>query len=95
MPILKLIGTVLRSNEKARAILDGFLKSQQDELADCLLPRAQNRNIADALASNATNAIGRAIYLWESDQDLSLDAAWDNAWDSLIEASKLLGSSTK
>jgi hypothetical protein len=54
-----------------------------------------DRNIASALASNATNAIGRAIYLWESDQDLSLEAAWDNAWDSLIEAAKLLGSSAK
>lgn len=95
MPIPKLIGTVLRSNEKARAILDGFLKSQQDELADCLFPRVHDRNIASALASNATNAIGRAIYLWESDQDLSLEAAWDNAWDSLIEAAKLLGSSAK
>ncbi len=94
MPIPKLIGTVLRSNEKARAILNGFLKLQQDELADCLFPRVQNRLIAAALASNAMNTIGRAIYLWELDQDQTLEAAWNLAWDSLIAASKLLGDAT-
>lgn len=94
MPILRLIGTVLRSNAKARAILDGFLKMQQEELADCLFPRVNNPHIAAALASNATSTIGRAIFLWECNQDQSLEAAWTVAWDNQIAASKLLARST-
>lgn len=92
-PILRMIGIVLRSNEKARGILEGFLNMARMELIDCLYHRVRDRHTAAALASNATTAVGRAIYLWEHEDNLSLAAALDVVWDGMISASKLLAGS--
>ena len=89
-PILKLIGSVLRSNEKARGILEGFLAMGRIELRDCLNTRVGNPYAAAALASSITDTIGRAIYLWEHEDSLSLDAALDVIWEGTIRASQLL-----
>ncbi|SOH95333.1 transcriptional regulator, TetR family [Monaibacterium marinum] len=89
-PIIKMMGRVIRSNEKASGILEGFLKMERDELTDCLCKRVQNRQTAASLAGATTSAIGRAIYLWNHEPDLSLGAALDMAWEGLLEASVLL-----
>ncbi len=94
-PILKMVGTVLRSNEKARGILEGFLIMERGELTECLCLRVNNRQTAAALASSLTDAIGRAIFLWEHEEDLSLGAALDITWDGLIDASHLLAASPR
>ncbi|MEP3333569.1 helix-turn-helix domain-containing protein [Sedimentitalea sp.] len=88
--VLRMVGTVLQSNEKARGILDGFLVKECDELTECLVSRVNDRQIASALASYAINVIERAIYLWEHEEELSLGAALDLIWQGLIEASRLL-----
>lgn len=88
--ILRMVGKVLRSNEKARGILDGFLMSERHALTDCLNTRAGSRQTAAALASYATDAIGRAIFLWEHADNMSLQEALDNVWGGVIDASRLL-----
>lgn len=90
--ILRMVGKILRSNEKARGILDGVLTIERDELTECLSGRVKDRQIATAIASNVTNVTARAIHLWEHEQDLSLGAALDVIWDGLIAASRLLAS---
>ncbi|WP_435310538.1 TetR/AcrR family transcriptional regulator [Primorskyibacter sedentarius] len=89
-PILRMMGPVMRSNEKARGILEGFLVLERDELTECLGNRVSDRQTAAALAAGVTGAIGRAIQLWNRDPDLSLDAALDTVWKGLIAASQLL-----
>lgn len=89
-PILRMIGTVLRSNEKARGILEGFLIMERVQLTECLHSRVTNGQTAAALACIATDAIGRAIFLWEHEEDMSLRAALDIIWEGLIAASQLL-----
>jgi AcrR family transcriptional regulator len=93
-PILKMIGTVLRSNEKARGILQGFLIMERRELTECLSHRVQNPQAAAALASNTTDAVGRAIILWEHEENLSLSAALDVVWEGTIAAAALLTSTS-
>jgi len=93
-PILKMIGTVLRSNEKARGILQGFLIMERRELTECLSHRVQNLQAAAALASNTTDAVGRAIFLWEHEENLSLSAALDVVWEGTIAAAALLTSTS-
>lgn len=90
--ILRMIGTVLRSNEKARGILEGFLIMEREVIADCLSNRVKDRYAAAALASTSTDAIGRAIFLWEHQEDLTLIAALDIVWAGILEAAKLMGS---
>ncbi len=94
-PILRMIGTVLRSNEKARGILEGFHHMARIELTECLSSRVNDHQTAAALASSTTNAIGRAIYLWEHEEDLSLSAALDIIWEGMISASRLLAASPR
>ncbi|WP_211783481.1 TetR/AcrR family transcriptional regulator [Falsirhodobacter algicola] len=89
-PILSMVGTILRSNEKAQVILNGFLIAERDALAECLSHRVKNRPTAAALASTAAIAIGRTIHLWEHEDDLSLREALDIVWDGLMEAARLL-----
>lgn len=91
-PILKMVGTVVRTNEKARGILESFLNKERNDLAECLTPRLNNPHTAAALASITTDTIARAIFLWEHAQDLSLASALDSAWEGLMEASRLLAS---
>lgn len=93
-PILRMVGSVLRSNEKARGILEGFLIMARGELTECLCRRVEDRQTAAALASSATDAIGRAIYLWEHEDDLTLGAALDVVWKGMINASKFLAGSS-
>lgn len=93
--ILKIIGSVLRSNEKARGILEGFLIMERVDLTECLSSRVNNPQTAAALASNATDAIGRAIFLWEHEEGLSLGAALDIIWEGMITAAQLLVSSSE
>lgn len=89
-PILRMIGAVLRSNEKARGILEGFLQSERATLTECLSGRVDNRETAAALASSVLSTIGRAIYLWEHEEDMALTTALDHVWHGLITASHLL-----
>ena len=93
--IIRMIGTVLRSNEKARGILEGFLILERIELTECLSNRVTDRQTAAALASSITDAIGRSIYLWEHEDDLSLGAALDTVWEGMIRASRLLAASSE
>ena len=93
--IIRMIGTVLRSNEKARGILEGFLIMERIELTECLSSRVTDRQTAAALASSITDAIGRSIYLWEHEDDLSLGAALDIVWEGMIRAWRLLAASSE
>lgn len=92
--ILRMVGKVLRSNEKARGILDGFLTAERNELTAALRKRTDNLQTAAALATFVTDTIGKAIYLWEHEEDLSLGVALDVVWEGLIGASRLLLSPT-
>tara|TARA_R100000789_G_scaffold83820_1_gene79432 strand:+ start:228 stop:815 length:588 start_codon:yes stop_codon:yes gene_type:complete len=92
--ILRMVGKVLRSNEKARGILQGILIMKRGELTECLHSRVNNHQTAASLAYNAMDAIGRTIYLWEHEKELSLDAALDIVWESMITAAQLLVSSS-
>ena len=91
--LLQMVGKVLRSNEKARGILDGHLMVERDALTECLYGRVKNQQAAAALASNTTDTVGRAIFLWEHEDGMSLGAALDVVWEGLIAASRLLGAS--
>ncbi|WP_299932968.1 TetR/AcrR family transcriptional regulator [uncultured Pelagimonas sp.] len=88
--ILRMVGKVLQSNEKARGILDGFLMTERHVLTECLSERVGNRQTAAALASYATDAIGRAIFLWEHAKSMSLNEALDVVWGGVIDASRVL-----
>ncbi len=88
--ILRMVGKVLQSNEKARGILDGFLMTERHLLTECLSERVGNRQTAAALASYATDAIGRAIFLWEHAKSMSLNEALDVVWGGVIDASRVL-----
>ncbi|MGP6089918.1 TetR/AcrR family transcriptional regulator [Antarctobacter jejuensis] len=92
-PVLRMVGKILRSNEKARGILEGFLIVARGELTECLCHRVKDRQTAAALASSSTDAIGRAIFLWEHEDDLSLGTAMDIVWEGMISASRLLARS--
>ena len=88
--ILRMVGTILRSNEKARGILEGLLAAERQEIADALCSRVSNRQTAAALANAVTSAIGGAIFLWENDKGLTLGEALEKIWGGLIDASRLL-----
>ncbi|MEP5730168.1 MAG: TetR/AcrR family transcriptional regulator [Sulfitobacter sp.] len=88
--ILRIVGSILRSNEKARGILAGFLAGERESLTDALSYRVEDPQSAATLASHATDAIGRAIHLWEQEENLPLAAALDIVWQGLIDASRLL-----
>ena len=91
--ILRKLGMVLRTNEKARGILEGILAAERHEITEALSGRVNNRQTASALANALTTSIGGTIFLWETDKNLTLDAALDVIWNGLIEASQLLLSS--
>ena len=92
-PILRMVGNILRSNEKARGILEGFLTVERIELTETLCSRVENCHTAAALAKKTADTIGAAIYLWEHEEDLSLAEALDVVWEGLLDASRLLLSS--
>ena len=91
--ILRMIGKVLRSNEKARGILDGILSTERRALTETLCNRVNSRQAAASLANSVTSAIGAAIFLWEHEEHMSLSTALDAVWEGLIDASRLLASS--
>lgn len=88
--ILRMVGSIMRSNEKARGILEGFLAAERREIADALRSRVSNRQTAAALANAVTTTIGGAIMLWENGGGLTLGTALDVIWEGLIDASQLL-----
>ncbi|SMX51205.1 Bacterial regulatory proteins, tetR family [Actibacterium lipolyticum] len=90
--ILRMVGKILRCNEKARGILDGFLSAQREDLTEVFCSRIGNRQTAAALAHSATNAIGGAIFLWEHEDGITLSQALDRVWEGLMDASRLLSS---
>jgi len=93
--ILRMIGKVLRSNEKARGILDGILSAERRALTEALHDRVANRQAAASLANNITSAIVAAIFLWEHEENMTLSTALDTVWEGLIDASRLLASSNE
>lgn len=90
--IVRLVGGVLRSNDKARGILEGLLGAERQVLTEALCARVDNRQTAATLANNVTSAIGAAIFLWQKEDGIALSAALDVVWDGLIDASRLLSS---
>ncbi|MBT0955813.1 TetR family transcriptional regulator [Alphaproteobacteria bacterium KMM 3653] len=94
-PVVRLVGNVLRSNEKARGILDGFLMAERESLTEDLTARVKNKQLAAALSGMATDAIGRTIFLWEHSENLSLSAALDIIWEGILEASKQMAASSE
>ena len=91
--ILRMVGNILRTNEKARSILDEFLTIERIELTETLSGRVDSQQTSATLAKSATDTIGAAIYLWEHEEDMSLAEAMDAVWASLLDASRLLLSS--
>lgn len=89
--ILRVVGSILRSNEKARGIFVGFLTAERASLSEVLFSRVNDRQAAATLASHAADAIGRAIHLWEHEEEISLSEALDIVWEGVIDASRLLG----
>lgn len=90
--IIRMVGNVLRSNDKARGILEGLLGAERRVLTETLLTRVENRQTAATLAGNVTNAIGATIFLWQQNEDMTLGTALDVVWGGLIDASRLLTS---
>ena len=88
--VLRMVGNVLKSNAKARGILEIHLAEERHEIAKALYERVGNRQVAAALAINFTSAIDGAIILWEHEDKLSLGAALDAIWEGMIDASRLL-----
>jgi hypothetical protein len=66
---------------------------ERTELAACLNHRVNDFCAAAALASIATDAIGRSIFLWEHEEKLSLGDAFDVIWEGVIAALALLAPS--
>ena len=91
-PVLRMIGNILRTNDKARGILEGFLMLERIELTETLNERVNNWQAAAALAKSAADTIGAAIYHWEHEEDISLTEAMDVVWEGLLDASRLLQS---
>lgn len=92
--LLRMIGTILRTNEKARGILEEFLILERIALTKTLNERVKNEKAAAALAKSATDSVGAAIFHWEHEEDISLTEAMDVIWEGLLGASRLLLSST-
>ena len=88
--ILRMVGHIMRTNEKARGILDGHLAAERHAVTDALASRVSSPQTAAALASTVTNTVGGAIFLWEHEGDLTLAAALDAVWEGLLDASQLL-----
>lgn len=88
--ILRKIGKVLQSNEKARGILERFLVVDREDLTEALCGRVNDRETAAALANKITSAIGSAIYRWEHEEAMSLADALDVIWAGTINASRIL-----
>lgn len=91
--ILRMVGQIMRSNEKARGILEGHLAVERRAVTEALAQRVTNHQTAAALASNVSTAVGSAILLWENEGNLTLGAALNAVWEGLIDASQLLLSS--
>lgn len=92
--IVRLVGTVLRSNDKARGILEGLLGAERHVLAEALCARVNDRQTAASLANAVTSAIGSAIFLWQNEENKALGDVLDIVWEGLIDASRLLSSET-
>ena len=90
--IIRMVGNVLRSNDKARGILEGLLGAERRVLTETLLTRLDNRQAAASLAGNVTSAIGATIFLWQQKEEMTLGTALDVVWEGLIDASRLLSS---
>ncbi len=93
--IIRMVGHVLRSNDKARGILEGILVAERRLLKDALLARLDNRQSAVSLAANVTDAIRATIFLWQKEKDLTLAAALDVVWDGVTNAAEILASTHK
>ena len=88
--VLRMIGVILRTNEKARGILEGFLILERIALTKTLNERVKNEKAAAALAKAATDSVGAAIFHWENEENISLTEAMDAVWEGLLDASRLL-----
>ena len=88
--ILRMIGNVMRSNEKARGILERHLMAERLEITEALNSRIGNPQTAAALAIYVSTSTGGAIMLWEQGKAESLGAALDAVWDGMIDASRLI-----
>ena len=87
--IIRMVGTVLRSNDKARGILEGLLGAERQMLTETLLSRVGNLQTAASLAGSVTNAIRATIFLWE-EEDMSFATALDVVWNGLTDAAQVL-----
>ena len=67
--------------------------AERMDLTETLCSRVDNRHTAAALAKSAADLIGAAIYLWETEDDMSLAEAMNVAWEGLLDASRRLLSS--
>ena len=92
-PVLRMIGNILQTNEKARGILEGFLIHERIALTKTLNERVKNEKAAAALAKSATDSVGAAIFHWEHEDGITLPEAMDVVWAGLLDASRLLLSS--
>ena len=92
---IRMVGNVLRSNDKARGILEGLLGAERRVLTETLLSRVDNRQAAASLAGNVTSAVGAAIFLWQQEEDMTLAAALDVVWNGLMDAAQILASTHK
>jgi len=90
--IIRMVGNVMRSNDKARGILEGFLGAERRVLTETLITRVDDRQAAASLAGNVTSAIGAAIFLWQQEEDMALATSLDVVWNGLIDAARLLSS---
>lgn len=88
--VLKMIGKVLRTNEKARGILEGYMHQERRALTECLGSRVSDRQAAAALACIASDAVRRAIFLWERQEGMSLGAALDATWQGVMSSARIL-----
>ncbi len=90
--IVRMVGNVLRSNDKARGILEGLLSAERGVLAEALCARVNDRQTATSLANNVTSAIRAAILLWRQEEGMTLGSALDVVWSGLLDAALLLSS---
>lgn len=87
---LRMVRKVVGENEKARIVLERFLRAEREDLLGCIRARVGDPLVAMAIADNALACTSRAIDLWERDGDVTLEQAFGKTWKAQVAASRVL-----
>lgn len=90
--IVRMVGSLLQTNDKARGILEGLLGAERRSLMEALCARVDDRQTAASLANTVTSAIQATISLWQQDENMTLGTALDVVWGAQMDAARHLSS---